>query len=66
MLRLQEFDLTILYKSGRMHADADALSRCSLPVSEDPKSLQESVLVLVSFDATIFLLEEVKDPGHRH
>lgn len=61
-LRLQEFDTTVRYKCGRKHADADALSRCVLPVSEDTSIFQEGVVVLTPFDANSLVVEKLKDP----
>lgn len=61
-LRLQEFDIAVQYKCGCKHADADALSRCPLPVSEDTLILHEDVVVLTPFDANSFILEQLKDP----
>ncbi|UYV85087.1 hypothetical protein LAZ67_X004532 [Cordylochernes scorpioides] len=51
-LKLQEFDVTVIYKSGRKHKDADCLSRS--PLENDQPS---SVMSLTNVD-----IEQTKDP----
>lgn len=61
-LRLQEFDITVLYKSGRKHADADALSRCALPISDDAGVSPDEISALISYDTRSFAAEQLHDP----
>ncbi|UYV75437.1 hypothetical protein LAZ67_13000274, partial [Cordylochernes scorpioides] len=51
-LKLQEFDVTVIYKSGRKHKDADCLSWS--PLENDPPS---DVMSLTNVD-----IEQTKDP----
>ncbi|UYV74293.1 hypothetical protein LAZ67_11002900, partial [Cordylochernes scorpioides] len=51
-LKLQEFDVTVIYKSGRKHKDADCLSRS--PLENNPPS---AVMSLTNVD-----IEQTKDP----
>ncbi|UYV61011.1 K02A2.6-like [Cordylochernes scorpioides] len=51
-LKLQEFDVTVIYKSGRKHKDADCLSRS--PLENDQPS---AVMSLTNVD-----IEQTKDP----
>nr|AHN53418.1 pol polyprotein [Nuttalliella namaqua] len=62
-LRLQEFHISVYYKSGRRHRDADALSRCSLP-EDDPNSTLslDEVLALTPYNSETFLADQLKDP----
>ncbi|UYV74943.1 hypothetical protein LAZ67_12001873 [Cordylochernes scorpioides] len=51
-LKLQEFDVTVIYRSGRKHKDADCLSRS--PLENDQSS---AVMSLTKVD-----IEQTKDP----
>ncbi|UYV67845.1 hypothetical protein LAZ67_5002210, partial [Cordylochernes scorpioides] len=56
-LRLQEFDVTVVHKSGRKHQDADCLSRSPLNCSED---IEEDIPCIVALQN--FGREQMKDP----
>ena len=56
-LRLQEYDVTIVYKTGRKHQDADALSRNPVEEAED---LAENLLAITT--DTDIAEEQKKDP----
>ncbi|UYV80596.1 SLC25A29 [Cordylochernes scorpioides] len=56
-LRLQEFEVTVMYKSGRKHQDTDCLSRSPLSCSEDIEEDIPSLMALQNFGQ-----EQMKDP----
>ncbi|UYV68419.1 hypothetical protein LAZ67_5004277, partial [Cordylochernes scorpioides] len=56
-LRLQEFDVTVVHKSGRKHQDADCLSRSPLNCSEDIEEYIPCIVALQNFGR-----EQMKDP----
>eukprot|EP00066_Takifugu_rubripes_P012215 XP_011601481.1 PREDICTED: uncharacterized protein K02A2.6-like [Takifugu rubripes] len=56
---LRAYEYTIVYKEGRYHCNADALSRLPLPeVTEE--ELEERVLMLESSDITLVTADQVK------
>lgn len=64
-LRLQEYDFTILYKSGRKHSDTDCLSRMPLNKTVcDAENFDHLIALLAPLfpDKTTFETEQRKDP----
>lgn len=62
-LELQEYDFPIVYKSGRKHQGADALSRCPLPLNTTavpPDTNTTASIALISRET--FLYEQRADP----
>lgn len=60
MLRSEEFDFVVRYKSGRKRANADTVSRCSLLLSEDDILLSRNdILSLIPFDSNSFAMEQL-------
>lgn len=58
-LRLQEFDITIVYRSGRKHEDADALSRA--PVGHPDMDLEEADAFLGAVSDSDFMSRQRAD-----
>lgn len=62
-LRLQEFDVTVVYKSGRKHTDADCLSRA--PVETTPPEVTDDDGFLCAVTASDLAQEQRNDPELR-
>lgn len=62
MLRLQEYDFAVLFKSGRKHGDADGLSRCLLHSgAPDPSDTDEDPITLSALSIVDMQLEQARD-----
>ncbi len=57
---LRAYEYTIVYKEGKYHCNADALSRLPLPEEAEVERLEERVLMLESSDITLVTADQVK------
>lgn len=63
-LRLQEYDITVVYKSGRKHSDADCLSRA--PVDAAPPDREDDDFPFLAVVTTTDMAQRQRaDPGLR-
>lgn len=58
---LRAYEYTIVYKEGKNHCNADALSRLPLPVKAEVERREETVLMLESADITLVTSDQVKE-----
>lgn len=59
-LRLQDYNIRVVYRSGRKHNDADALSRS--PLTSDADSVSSASCYVAPLDADSMPTEQRKDP----
>lgn len=59
-LRIQEYNIRVVYRSGRKHSDADALSRSPLPPKAADDYVCEATLSSLDFDT--IAAEQQNDP----
>ncbi|KAL7852512.1 hypothetical protein SRHO_G00182970 [Serrasalmus rhombeus] len=57
---LRAYECTIVYKAGKDHSNADALSRLPIPVTEEHSRDEERVLLLDQMDMPLITARQVK------